>query len=136
MTSLEDDRYCFACGPENPAGLQVEIAKREKGIAEIRWEPAREYQGFRDILHGGIVSTLLDEAMAHAALSVATGAATAQMTVHFRKPVRTDRPVLASAEVVEHRGRLLRVRGVLAQEGEEKASAEGKFVLVRGGGRI
>lgn len=131
MTSLEDDRYCFACGPENPAGLRVET-DREDGTAEIRWTPGREYQGFKGILHGGIVSTLLDEAMAHAVLSVVPGAATASLSVRFQLPVSTDRDVTVRARVEERRGRVILASGVLLQEGREMATAEGKFVLVRG----
>lgn len=130
-TSLEDDRYCFACGPDNPSGLRVE-SNREEGTAEIRWTPGREYQGFKGILHGGIVSTLLDEAMAHAVLSVVSGAATAALSVRFQRPVSTDRDVTIRARVEERRGRVLLAKGVLTQEGREMATAEGKFVLLRG----
>ncbi|MFH1681278.1 MAG: PaaI family thioesterase [Candidatus Eisenbacteria bacterium] len=129
MTPIEDDRYCFLCGRDNPIGLHVE-PKRESGRCEIRWMPAREYQGFRDVLHGGIISALLDEAMAHAVLSVAPGAATASLSACFRKPVRTDREIVVRARVDERRGRLLRASGVLVQEGEERAAAEAKFVVI------
>ncbi|MFH1279028.1 MAG: PaaI family thioesterase [Candidatus Eisenbacteria bacterium] len=131
MTSLEDDRYCFACGRNNPAGLKVET-RRENGSAELLWAPSREYQGFKGILHGGIVTTLLDEAMAHAVLSVVSGAATATISVQFRRPVRTDREVSVRALLEERRGRVLLAKAVLTQAGREMATAEGKFVLVRG----
>lgn len=129
MTDLVDDRYCFACGPRNPVGLRVEV-RREEGRCLLRWSPSREYQGFREILHGGILATLLDEAMAHAVLGVAPGAATASLRIRFRKPARTEGAILVEARVEERKGRLIRASGVLRQEDEEKASAEGTFVVV------
>ena len=127
---MEDDSYCFACGPENPIGLKVR-AVREEGIAEIAWNPSREFQGFKGVLHGGITSTLLDEAMAHAAISLVPGAATARMSVRFRKPVRTDREITVRAEVTGKKGRLIRVTATLVQDEETRASAEGEFILSR-----
>lgn len=132
MTLLEDDRYCFLCGRDNPIGLHVE-PERDEGRCTIRWKPEREYQGFRNILHGGIISALLDEAMAHAVLTVAPGAATASLAVSFKKPARTEGEITVTGRVVERRGRLVRASGVLVQEGEEKASAEARFVVVRPG---
>jgi uncharacterized protein (TIGR00369 family) len=126
---FEDDRYCYLCGPENPIGLRVKPNKAD-GRCEIRWMPEREYQGFRNILHGGIISALLDEAMAHAVLTVAPGAATVALSVCFRKPARTDREVHVRARVEERRGRLVRASAVLVQEGEERASAEARFVAL------
>ncbi len=126
MTPLGDDRYCFACGPENPIGLKVRSV-REEGTAEIVWNPSREFQGFKGILHGGITSTLLDEAMAHAAIN----AVTARISVRFRKPVRTDREIRVRARVTGRKGRLIRVTTTLVQEEETRASAEGEFILSR-----
>lgn len=130
MTRLEDDHYCFACGIDNPIGLKVDIRRGERE-SELRWRPTREFQGFREILHGGIVSTLLDEAMAHAVLGVVSGAATARMSVQFRCPVRTDSEITVRARVVERRGRVVSASASLFQQGDEMATAEGKFVIVR-----
>jgi uncharacterized protein (TIGR00369 family) len=129
MPRLVDDRYCFVCGVRNPIGLHVRT-EREEGVCLLRWTPSREYQGFQDVLHGGIISALLDEAMAHAVLTVAPGAATAALEVSFQKPTRTDREVLVSARVEERKGRIVKAAGSLSQEGETRASARGTFLVV------
>jgi len=64
---LRDDRRCFACGPDSEHGLKMTFEYGE-GTARSRVVPRREFGGWSDIMHGGIVATLLDEAMAHAAL--------------------------------------------------------------------
>jgi len=129
LTRFEDDHYCFACGKENPAGLQVRV-DRDDGRCRLLWNPKREFQGFREILHGGIISTLLDEAMAHAVLSVRGGTATAEIRVVFEKPVNTAEEITVEARVEEEKRRLLRASAELLQGGARKASARGTFVQV------
>jgi len=54
------DNQCFGCSPNNPIGLHLEFwEKGEEVIA--KWIPRKSLQGFRDVLHGGIQATLLDE---------------------------------------------------------------------------
>lgn len=69
--NLEDDRYCFACGLDNPDGLRIEWITSGK-TATATFIPDRKYQGWKGILHGGITATLLDEAMTRLCLSLIT----------------------------------------------------------------
>jgi uncharacterized protein (TIGR00369 family) len=132
-TAFGDDRHCFVCGEENPAGLKLSPEGRD-GKGFIRWTPTRQYQGFTGVLHGGIVSALLDETMAYAAMSVAGTAVTASITVSFRKPVSTDHPVSVEAEVTEHRGRVIETKASMLQGNEIMASATAKFLAVPSSG--
>ena len=57
--NLAIDQYCFACGRDNPIGLKLCFESLAEGVrADLI--PIREYQGFADLLHGGIISTLLE----------------------------------------------------------------------------
>ena len=56
------DDYCFACGTKNPIGLHLEFAPVEDKVVAKKILP-REYQGYTNVVHGGIVTLLLDEAM-------------------------------------------------------------------------
>ncbi len=124
---FEEDRYCFVCGEENPLGLHLH-PRRQDGTCEIIWTPPREYQGFSDVLHGGILSMLLDEVMAHAAHGAAGTAATARITTRFRAPARTGREMIVRGWVTRSRKALLFTEAEVLQDGELKASAEGLFV--------
>ncbi len=54
--------YCFACGTENPRGLNLKFYRSGKSIcSDIILK--RYYEGWENIAHGGIISTLLDEVM-------------------------------------------------------------------------
>ncbi len=129
---LRNDDGCFVCGRMNSCGLKLS-PRASEGASSIDWTPGREHQGWDGIVHGGLVSTLLDEAMAYAAMSLGSFCATREITVRFRRPVRPEVPLRASARVVEERGRLIRLEADVIQEGEERATATGTFVALPGG---
>ena len=132
--SLNDDHYCFVCGRNNSDGLQLTFEYPEPGKCRAEFMPPMKYQGWRGILHGGIVSTLLDEAMAHALGGAqrgggGSGAVTAEMTVRFKKPVKIGEVVALLGYVLSDKGRLVECRSeILAHDGIVLASATGKLV--------
>lgn len=125
--TFEDDRYCFVCGDENPIGLHLR-PREDDGVCEIVWTPPREFQGFCGVLHGGILSMLLDEVMAHAARAAVGTAATARISTRFRAPVRTGVEMTVRGRVVQRRKALLFTEAEVLQDGNVKAGAEGLFV--------
>jgi acyl-coenzyme A thioesterase PaaI-like protein len=125
---LTDDRRCFACGPDNAAGLRMTFAYGD-GTAKCTVIPRRDFAGWSDIMHGGIVVTLLDEAMAHAVLGAGVRAVTARIEVRFRKAVPTELPLVAEGIVRGRRGRVLEVDGTLAgEDGTLFAESHARFV--------
>ncbi len=133
---LIDDHLCFVCGELNPDGLRLKFAYPEPGRCRAEFAAAPKFQGWRGVVHGGIIAALLDEAFAHARGGPARGggeaAVTAEMTVKFKRPVRTgDRVVLEGRVVAEH-GRVVECESTLADEsGTTLASATGKLVKLR-----
>lgn len=127
----ESDRYCFACGANNPIGLHLQFTYSE-GTAEALFTAERVFQGYPGIMHGGLVSTLLDEAMAHAAISAHGTAVTGDLHVRMRgRGVPIGRPLRLRGRVTGRRGRLVLAEATLHDEGGSLlAQAEGKFMLV------
>lgn len=78
---------CFGCGPANQAGLKLTFEEDdEKLYAE--WQPSVHFQGYINVLHGGIIATLLDEAGAWCIyVKAGTSGVTSSMTVRYLKPV-------------------------------------------------
>jgi uncharacterized protein (TIGR00369 family) len=128
------DDFCFACGQQNESGLRLQPVAGE-GRAVAQWTPPVHYQGYAGVLHGGIISTILDELMAHAAISLVGRAATAELSLQFLKPVMTGRELEIRAEVRERKRRILFVGAELIQDGEVRARGEGKFLVVAQGSR-
>lgn len=124
--------YCFGCGSENADGLQMQFQVGEgRAVAEYTIDGA--YQGYPGLAHGGIVATLLDEAMGWAAYSLGDFAMTAKMTVRYRRPVPLGETLTVLGEVTRARGVALEVRGELRdRKGRLLADAEGLFMRARG----
>lgn len=122
---------CFVCGPDNPHGLKVQFHCEESGVVTAAWVPRAAWEGFSGIVHGGIVSTVLDEAMSKAVASTGSGALTGELRVRFRRPVTTGDGFLVSGRVVHRRRQLIETEAALtASDGTEYAHAWAKFFEV------
>lgn len=123
-----DDGKCFACGPDNPIGLQLRFEPDGDGV-RARVTLAPEFQGWRDIAHGGIAMSLLDEAMAHAAGHAGHRGVTASMNVRFRKPVPLGQELAVAGRVTWQRRNVLGIEAsVRDAAGTILLDGEGKFV--------
>ena len=130
--NLADDGMCFACGQKNEEGLQVsfELLESEKRI-RARFIPQKKHQGYTNIVHGGIISTLLDEAMVNLAYRLGFQVVTAQLEVRFKKPAWVGEPLLIEAEIVCTFKRIIQARAfAFNQEGGMVASSTGKLMLL------
>jgi uncharacterized protein (TIGR00369 family) len=128
---IENDRHCFCCGPDNPHGLHLAIAYPAKGMAEASLVVDQRYAGWQGITHGGFLSTVLDELMAHACISSGIKAVTAEMTTRFLKAVPVGSTVRITGAVAGERGRVVTTEGKLYDaEGALAAEATARFVKV------
>lgn len=129
---LTKDNGCFVCGPANSRGLQArfEIDPQTRTACSSLILPDW-LQGWQGVVHGGILSTLLDEACVHAGRTVGPHPVTAELTVRFRKPVPVGTEVQVRGEVVEVRRRVLQVRSSLEIDGEPYAEAEARVMLMK-----
>jgi len=126
-----EDNYCFACGPANPIGLHLQFAYGE-GTAEAYFTPQRVHQGYEGLMHGGLVATLLDEAMAHAVIAACGPAVTGELHVRLRgHGVPIGRPLCLQGRVTGGRARLVLAEATIRDEqGRVLAHGEGKFMRV------
>lgn len=138
--NVERDDSCFCCGAENERGLHLAITYPVKGEAETELVVPDWFSGWRNMTHGGLLSTILDEIMAHACIGiggVSESAVTAEMTVRFLKPVLTGSRIHAAGKVSEIRGRIVRTEGrLLDTDGNTAAEATARFVIARPTGRV
>ncbi len=131
---LVDDHFCFACGAKNPDGLRLRFEYPEAGCCRAEFTPQARFQGWQGVLHGGIVSTLLDEALAHALGGPergggGSGAVTAELTVRFKRPVLIGRKLILIGRVISIKGRVAEAESEITDEqGNILATASGKLV--------
>jgi acyl-coenzyme A thioesterase PaaI-like protein len=128
--TLQDDNHCFACGKENPHGIQMQVEySQNQAICRLALPP--RFQGWAGIAHGGVVATLCDEIMAHAVLHFLGLGMTATMETRFKKPVPIGEELLVQGWVAQHRGRLAEAAATikLASNEEVLAESQAKFLL-------
>ncbi len=127
---LEDDSFCFVCGRDNPCGLKLTLTN-VNGKVVTEFTPVKVYQGYTGITHGGIISTVLDEAMIYAAMKDGEFPVTAELTIRFKKPLMTDETAIIEAEVIESTARLVIARSKLIRKQDGKLIAEGYAKLLK-----
>ena len=123
---------CFGCGTDNPIGMKLRF-ERDGDAVICRSRLNREYAGYRDFVHGGVVATLLDEAMGWALVHASGNyGVTRNLQVNYRRPIAVDRSIVLRGKILEIDGRSVRLASSIEDDrGRLLASAEGDWVMVR-----
>jgi uncharacterized protein (TIGR00369 family) len=126
---LIDDKYCFVCGTENETGLHLTFSSAD-GRTVSEFVLPRRFQGYKNVVHGGIASAILDEVMVHAAMSLGLNPVTAEMNVRFKSPLYVDMPLRAEAEVVNNGPRMIETAARIIDRESNKVLAEANGKLI------
>ena len=129
-SGFEDDRMCFACGKDNPDGLHLKFESDGDAVRTSVTFPGK-FQGYHDIVHGGLVSTVLDETMVTLLNRLGYLALTAELSVRFREPVHVGETIDVTASLVRKRGKIFTLEAsAVRADGTEVASAESRCFQV------
>lgn len=128
------DHNCFGCGDASPHGLRLKIFPRDGGGVFADWVPGPTEEGYVGLVHGGLITTVLDEVMAWSCYADAVWGMTASISVRFRRPVEVGGAYRAEGWVVSSRGRVFEVASSLsdARSGGRVAEATARFIRVTG----
>jgi acyl-coenzyme A thioesterase PaaI-like protein len=128
---------CFACGPDNPRGLHLKFQRNKVGEMVAEWIPEPELEGFQGIVHGGIVSTVLDEAMSKVVAESGAKALTAELRVRFRQHVPSGKTICVRGWIDSQNKRMTKTEAVLtSSDGTELAHAWATFLALKYPGNI
>jgi uncharacterized protein (TIGR00369 family) len=128
---FETDGNCFVCGPKNPAGLRLHFEiNKETRTLRTTFIPGPQYQGYDNIVHGGIISTLLDEAMAKLAYELGHNAVTGTLDVRFKNPALVGERLRVYGEITEAGKRIIKARARVEKE-DGTLLATGTSILIR-----
>lgn len=94
---------CFGCGPKNPMGLKLEFTESDEFL-HASWQPSETYQGYPNVLHGGIIAALLDEIGAWCiSVKIGTAGVTKEMNTRYLNPVYINKGEISlRAMIKEH----------------------------------
>ncbi len=124
--------YCFVCGTDNPQGMRLKFVYDEEGKRFVcRFRLSRRYWGPPKHAHGGIIATILDEAMGKVNRIRHIIAVTSEMHVKYLKMVPLGQPLLVESRELHVRGREhIHVAEIRNRRGEILATGRGKFLAV------
>ena len=122
---------CFACGQDHPNGLRLRFTETPLGVrSEFSIGP--DHVGLGEVVHGGIVATVFDEAMAWTLYRHKYAPhLTATMEQRFRRPIMSGTPLVVEATITDDRGSRVKVSAELTTPGDPDdplASASGLYV--------
>jgi uncharacterized protein (TIGR00369 family) len=128
---LKDDAHCFVCGKANIYGLQL-VWKTVQNMTTAEFYPSKAHQGWQGIVHGGILATILDEAMTRLAWQIHGGSVTAEITVRYFNSARIGEKLAVRGEIGAANKRLIPAKAEIRNGGGRLiATATGKILKVR-----
>jgi uncharacterized protein (TIGR00369 family) len=123
---------CFGCGPANLIGLRLEFLVAEDGSVVSLVTVPDHFEGHPGYLHGGIIATLLDEAMHKAVRARGLTSMTGRMEIDYLRPAPSGAPLRLESRIVSSEGRkhwteakLLNAKGIVLAE------SKGLFIAMR-----
>lgn len=120
---------CFGCGPANPTGLQLEFFLTESRSVVSTPVVPPAFDGYPGCLHGGVIATLLDEAMGKSLHARGFPSVTRHMEVEFLRPVPSSAPLRIEGRVTHSEGRKHWSEAkILNERGTVLAQSKGLFV--------
>ena len=130
MQKQPNSRMCFVCGIENPIGLKLSFYTDGEGRCIARFRPREEHQGFPGHLHGGLISTLLDETIGRVLTHQNVWVMTRRLEIKFAKPVPLDWELTVIGELTRSRSRAYEARGEI-QLPDGTVLVEGSGLYIR-----
>jgi uncharacterized protein (TIGR00369 family) len=133
MKEVSKYKDCFVCGDRNQTGLRAKFYVQDDGSVVSELLADERFQGYKDILHGGILAAMLDEVMIKAVLAKGVFAVTAEMAVKFKRPGKIGQKIKFTGKIVDENRRIIRTVGsAVNEEGQEVATAKATYLEAKG----
>jgi uncharacterized protein (TIGR00369 family) len=125
---------CYVCGSDNSAGLHVQFRPDAAGGSRADYTARPEHAGWPGLIHGGLLFTLMDEAVAWACTYEGTRCVTAKAEARFRAPAKVGMPLVITGRVTFATRRALRATAEIRHgsgAGELIAEMEAMMAIAR-----
>lgn len=125
-----DADHCFVCGSRNPIGLKIHFSV-QGNQSTGKFVSSPEHAGFDGVTHGGIIFSVLDDAMANWFFLQGARGYTAKSEIRYREPMPIGATAAIDCEVTTRKGRLvkLKARAINRDSGNVIAECDGSFIL-------
>ncbi|HEV8191309.1 MAG TPA: PaaI family thioesterase [Ktedonobacterales bacterium] len=130
LNDTSNYQACFGCGLRNDVGLQL-VFRLEGNEVVTEFTPDVRFQGFPGVVHGGILATLLDEALSRTATVEGRWMMTGRLEIRYRRAALLGRPLRVTARTLSSRSRMVQAEGEIRLADEPEtivADAKGTFL--------
>ncbi len=121
---------CVVCSLANTRGLQLDFASGDDGSITATFSYDEALEGYQGVMHGGMISSILDGAMTHCMFAHGKTAVTAEMSTRFRHPILIRQEATVSARIERSSHPLYLLEAQIVQAGQVKVTAKGKFLTI------
>jgi uncharacterized protein (TIGR00369 family) len=130
--NIVDEGLCFVCGKANEHGLKLEF-QSANGKTSSEFILPKDFQGYKNIIHGGIIATILDEAMIYAAMADGHSPVSAEITVRFKQPLSAGQPAIVEAVLTQSGPKIIKAHARISDKtsGVVIAEATGKMIPLK-----
>ena len=121
--------HCFGCSPTNPIGLKLNFWEEDEWVY-AQWTPEKWYEGYLNVLHGGMQATLLDEiAIWVIVVKLGTSGVTKNLNITYLKPVFVNQGeiTIRAKLVIQDGNSVLIYAELMDQEGTVRSHAEVEY---------
>ena len=113
INAYKEFSMCFGCGQDNPIGLKLSF-QWDGETTRAEFTPNKLHQGLAGVVHGGIITCILDEAMGYAAYFEGVNCVTAEMRVRLRRPALIDEPLVITSHVTKKTRKLVKTKAAIS----------------------
>ncbi len=126
----DENNICFGCSPNNPIGLKM-VFEHDGDVCRSRFTPASEHQSWNDVVHGGLLATMMDEAMGKWLWAHGLTAMTAEMTIRYSVAVPVGTTLTIESYMVSKKRKLIEMAAsITLPDGTAAVRAKAKFLEV------
>ncbi len=127
---MERSNYCFICGSDNPKLLHLEFTNIGKNTVITEFKLEKEYEGYSDIIHGGILAAILDDAMANAVIIDNILIYAVELNVRYLKRCFVMENLQAKGWIEDVNHKIIETKGeIRSSNGALKVTAYGKYFI-------
>ena len=127
---MEKVNYCFVCGKNNPRSLHLKFKNIDDNTVIAEFELEKEYEGYPNIVHGGILAAILDDAMANTIFTNNTAIYTVELNIKYLKRCFIKERLTTKAWIGKKYHRIVETRGEISDlNGELRTTAIGKYYV-------
>lgn len=127
---IETAPMCFACGPDNPIGLNIRFTV-DGDVCVGEFTPNGNHVGFNDTVHGGIIYTMLDDVTANILYQQGRKAHTARCEIRYRQKCAVGEKLKLKGWIENERRRLILLKGEIRRAVDDVlvADCDASFML-------